>query len=351
MIRITLMVIAAQACAWGNSGRLFADETMVVVGAGVFDEPRSGAQFEFSLAAATDGSAVGTSGISNLIRVSQLQAGDVAQVDGQVHQFDLFSADGTPLRAALTGTASVKLDRGPRIHGVPMTAMISGENVAMTLDLGRRGLVSIGGPISSGGATIEPFEPVQLVVALGEGTTVESVFQAAAAIDDQGQAIGRLSLQANADNGDQVYVQGLCHGVTVLALKGPGRLQLHLTGLGEVDVVRPDGSSTDTCFGDFRFVANEGPHGPFRLDMPACRDPLAGIEGSDIGSGATVIAAADYPPPPLRLLARLLQELLSDFVWLRPQVPEIRDFLGRTVSDFDFPQLPLPFYTAPYDGE
>lgn len=110
--------------------------------------------------------------------------------------------------------------------------------------------------------------------------------------------MGRLSLLANPDNGNLVRVDGLVDFAAVGAL--PSRppaasglatgkrqhkpLTVMLSGMATVDVFRPDGTSPDTCFGDFEFVAHEGPHGPYRIDAPDCRDPLAGIEGTDIGS-------------------------------------------------------------------
>jgi hypothetical protein len=172
------------------------------------------------------------------------------------------------------------------------------------LDLGPSGVVAIEGSVFSGGSSIASFEPESLVVSLGGGSTVPSVFQAAAAIGAEGQAIGRLALLANPDNGNQVRVDGLVDvaGVGDSASGLPTGKRQHrplvllMSGMAAVDVFRVDGSSPDTCFGDFTFAAHEGPHGPFRIDIPECRHPAAGIEGTDVGSAPVAMSVETWPP-------------------------------------------------------
>ncbi|QDU39609.1 hypothetical protein Mal4_39550 [Maioricimonas rarisocia] len=296
MLRLTLLTAITLGCTSASAGLVVA-ETLVVVGAGVAEEPRTGVQFEYAVAAAAGPD-------SNAAAIGMLQIDfepggtAIEKVELAVEQVRWHGETGLPLRAELSGTANVKLHRGRRYPRVPAIATVSDDTVSIELDLGRQGVVAVSGMAFSGGNTIGKFEPEQLVVALGEGTTVESAFQAAAAIGDEGRAIGRLSLLANREDGDLVRVDGVAAAATVRPYVGRKRLQLHLAGVAAVDVVPPDGNSPDTCFGDFMFEANAGPHGPFRIDIPDCGDPAAGIEGSDIGSGAVSVTAASTSPLP-----------------------------------------------------
>lgn len=297
MPRITFLLVFALAWTWADSRPLLA-QSHVVVAAGVAEEPRTGNQFELALAAAAGIDDANQAIAGGLVQINFMSSDDgIESIRAEVERVEIFHEDGIPVRARVACTAEVKLRRGRRLRGVPGTIDVS-DTRKQSLYFPEVMLDPIqDAVVYSGDSSIGAFEPEALVVVLGEGTTVTSIFQAAAVIGRDGTGMGHLSLVANRDNGDTAYVTAICHGVSVLAYRGNRRLQLHLAGEAVVDVVRPDGTSPDTCFGDFRFVANEGPHGPFRIDVPECRDPLAGIEGSDIGTGAVDMAAANWPRP------------------------------------------------------
>jgi hypothetical protein len=298
MLRITFLMLFVLAGTWGNAGLLLA-QTHVVVGAGVAEEPRTGNQFELALAAAAGIDEANRAIAGGLIHVKFMSSTDgIESIKAEVERVDIFIEDGIPLRAELACTAEVKLRSGRRFLGVAGTIDVS-DMREWSLYFPETMLQPIqDAAVFSGGSSIELWEdPVLLFNAVGEGSTVPSIYQAAGAISADGRAIGHLSLLANRDNGDLVRVEGAVDGAAVGFYVGRRRLQLHLSGVAAVDVFRPDNTSPDTCFGDFTFVGNEGPHGPFRIDAPECRDPLAGIEGSDIGTGPAEMATASWPRP------------------------------------------------------
>lgn len=298
MLRTTILMVIALACAWANADLLLA-QTRVVVGAGTAEEPRTANQFEYAIAAAAGRDDANHDIVGALIWINFVSSvDDIKTVSAVAERIDFFSEDGVPVRAEIHGTAEVKLRHGRRILSAPARFLVSESRVDVELDLDRMGVATIDGLAFSGGNSFGTFEPELIVIALGQGSTVPSAAQAAAVIDAEQRAIGRLSLLANPDNGDLVRVEGVADNAAVGFNVGRRRLRLHLAGLAAVDVFRPDGTSPDTCFGDFTFVQNAGPHGPFRIDAPDCRDPLAGIEGSDIGSGCGNVAAASWPPAP-----------------------------------------------------
>lgn len=294
MSRITILISIVFGCTLVNAGLVLAEST-VVVGAGIAAEPRTANQFEYAVAAACGHDAEGEAIAGGLIDMKFVSSDHgIETVNMEVSDVKVITDRETGRQSAeLGGTANVKLRNGRRFSDTPIRMfIIEYHSICVELELERIGLVSIDAVVFSGGNSFGAMEPEALVVALGEGTTVESVFQAAVAIDAEGRAMGRLSLLANRDNGDVVRVDGAVDGAAVRPNVGRRRLQLHLAGVAAVDVFPPDGNSPDTCFGDFSFVANEGPHGPFRIDVPDCRDPLAGIEGSDIGSGNVAITGS-----------------------------------------------------------
>ena len=303
MTRITFQIVSIVFFAFVTGGSLFA-QPHVVVAAGVFEDGRTGHQFEFALAAAADGGVSASNGIMALRTVTQLQAqqGDVESIEAVAEQIAFFIEDGIPVRADIMATADVKLHRGRQLRDLPARFVVSESSVSVVVTDPRDGLLYFGtdGGIISGRTRIEQFAPSLLVICLGEATEVPTDFQAAAAIAEDGRAIGNLSLLANRDDGDLIHVEGDVDFAALRSNNGGGRPQLLLMGAGGVDVVRPDGTSPDICFGEFSFLANEGPHGPYRLEMPDCRDPLAGIEGSDIGTGGVNVTAASTSPLPRR---------------------------------------------------
>jgi hypothetical protein len=298
MLRITFLLAFALACTSADSPPLLA-QTHVVVAAGVAEEPRTGNQFELAIAAATGIDDANQTIAGGLVHIKFMSSTDgIESIKAEVERVDIFIEDGIPLRAQVACSAEVKLRNGRRFRGVPGTIDVS-DMRKWSLYFPETMLQPIqNAAVFSGGSSVQIWDdPHLLFVAVGEGSTVPSIYQAAGAIGADGRAIGHLSLLANRDNGDLVRVEGAVNGAAVGFYVGRRRLQLHLAGVAAVDVFRPDNTSPDTCFGDFRFVGNEGPHGPFRIDAPDCRDPLAGIEGSDIGTGPAEMAAASWPRP------------------------------------------------------
>ena len=306
-------MVVVHSCVWGNTGVLPAQthpvpsQTRVVILAAVAEEPRTGNQFELAIAAATGIDDQNQAIAGGLVLIDFMSSTDgIDTIRAQVERVDIFIADGVPLRAEIACTGDVKLRNGRRFLGVPGTIGVSDKR-KQSLYFPEVMLQEIqDAAVFSGGSRIEAFEPESLVVSLGAGSTVESEFQAAAAINAEGQAMGSLSMLAQLDNGDLVRVDGVVDGGGVVGLPNglptgkrqhlpPPRI-LALSGMTAVDVFHSNRPSPDTCFGDFTFVANEGPHGPFRIDIPDCRDPAAGIEGTDVGSAAIAISEMTWPP-------------------------------------------------------
>jgi len=306
--RRTVLLCGLLAGIWGNlSASLVQAEVQVVVGAGIAGDARTGDQFEYAVAAV-----VGPGGAGKEIAAGLFRAEFHSSVDGvetvefgEITEAKIITDRETGRdRAELLGAANVKFRRGASYSLVPAKVNLSEHNLVISMSLGRGGVSESAADVFSGGNHFGQFLPQYLVIALGGGSTIESVYQAASAIGENGEAVGRLSLLANRGNGDLVRVDGMVDGAGFEPIAGglPTGKRQHrpltviMSGVAAVDVFRPDGSSPETCFGDFAFVAHEGPHGPFRIDLPDCKDRAAGIEGTDIGSAAGVMSQATSPP-------------------------------------------------------
>lgn len=292
-------------------------EEFVVVGAGMASELR-GDEFEFAVAAAVGRDDSGNEVSGGLLHVRFAEDDDgVASAIGELVSAHLIPRHDTTPVVLLEFLADVKLRNGRFFPGASVNAAFADGSVRFIADLGDRFAVS-DATVFSGGHQIGTqlsFVPTVMSVAMGAGTDpsdeIGADFQSAAAIGPRGEAIGRLSYLATRNDGEVVRVDG----VAGMASLEPGRgydavdfqnmflahvppipHQIVATGFAAVDVFRADGTSPETCFGDFRFAAEHGPHGIFVIEMPDCREPLRGIENTDFGSGGVTAAAMAWPP-------------------------------------------------------